>query len=158
MKVLFFDRQFFLAVEVALVALLGLGGCQRYWVCDEVDAAGRLPERLSETGLYSNIATGELSPGVLAYSPQFQLWSDGAEKRRWILLPDAQPIDTSTMDEWSFPEGTKVWKQFSVGGVRVETRLLEKSGPGDADWLSLAYVWRPDERDALAAPLGAIDS
>jgi len=95
---------------------------------------------------------------VLSYTPQFQLWSDGAEKQRWILLPNDHPIDTSNMDEWLFPEGTKVWKQFSVGGVRVETRLLEKRGPGDADWFSLAYVWGPDDKDAIAAPLGAIDS
>ena len=144
---------------VMLIALLA-PGCQRYWVCDEVEAsaAARLPERLSETGLYADIVTGELAPGVLPYTPQFPLWSDGAEKQRWILLPDAQHIDTSDMDEWLFPEGTKVWKQFSVGAARIETRLLEKRGPADADWLSLAYVWEPDDQDAVAAPLGAIDA
>ncbi|HEX2673525.1 MAG TPA: hypothetical protein VHM25_21735 [Polyangiaceae bacterium] len=142
-----------------MVALLG-ASCQRYWVCDDVDASqtAQLPQRLSDTGLYADLATGELAPGVLAYTPQFELWSDGAEKRRWILLPPDRPIDTSDMDEWLFPEGTKVWKQFSVGGVRIETRLLEKRGPGDADWLSLAYVWAPDDHDAIAEPLGAIDS
>jgi hypothetical protein len=144
---------------VALVALLGVS-CKRYWVCDQVDASktAQLPQRLSETGLYADIATGELAPGVLSYTPQFQLWSDGAEKQRWILLPSAHPIDTSNMDDWLFPEGTKVWKQFSVGGVRVETRLLEKRGKGEADWLSLAYVWGPDDKDAIAEPLGAIDA
>jgi len=145
--------------SLLLVALLGLS-CKRYWVCDEVEAsvAAQLPKRLSETGLYANIASGELSPGVLAYTPQFQLWSDGAEKQRWILLPDGQQLDTNNMDEWLFPQGTKVWKQFSVQGARIETRLLEKRGPSDADWLSLAYVWEPDDQDALAAPLGAIDA
>jgi hypothetical protein len=80
---------------------------------------------LSETGLYAGIATRELSTGVLPYTPQFPLWSDGTEKQRWILLPNGAQIDTSNMDEWKFPEGTRVWKQFSVGGVRIETRLLE---------------------------------
>ena len=144
---------------IVLVALLG-SSCGRYWVCDEVDATqtAQLPQRLSETGLYADIATGALAPGVWAYTPQFELWSDGAEKQRWILLPNDRPIDTSNLDEWRFPQGTKVWKQFSVGGVRIETRLLEKRGPGDADWLSLAYVWSPDAKDAIAAPLGAIDA
>ena len=141
---------------LVLVVLLG-PGCKRYWVCDEGDTA-QLPQRLSETGLYANIETGELAPGVLAYTPQFELWADGAEKQRWILLPNAQPIDTSNMDEWLFPEGTKVWKEFSVAGTRIETRLLEKRGPSDADWISLAYVWGPGDKDARAAPLGAIDS
>jgi len=141
------------------MALLG-AGCQRYWVCDEADPSrtAELPGRLSETGLYANIATGELAAGVVAYTPRFELWSDGAEKRRWILLPDAQQIDTSNMDEWVFPRGTKVWKQFSVKGARIETRLLEKRGPTDGDWRSLAYVWSPSEGDALAAPLGEVDS
>jgi hypothetical protein len=134
-------------------------GCGRHWVCDEVDgAAGALPQRLSDTGLYADISTGELSPGVLAYTPQFQLWSDGAEKRRWILLPSGQRIDTSNADQWLFPVGTKVWKEFSVAGVRVETRLLEKRGPTDADWRSMAYVWGTDDKDAVAAPLGELDS
>lgn len=158
MKVPLFDLQL-LTVACAVMALLGTG-CQRYWVCDEADPSrtAELPGRLSETGLYANIATGELAVGVVPYTPRFELWSDGAEKRRWILLPDAQQIDTSNMDEWVFPQGTKVWKQFSVKGARVETRLLEKRGPTDADWRSLAYVWGADGGDALAAPLGELDS
>jgi hypothetical protein len=141
------------------IALLG-PGCRRYWVCDEIEPSrtAQLPQRLSDTGLYANIATGELSSAVLAYTPQFELWSDGAEKQRWISLPDSQQIDTSNMDEWVFPEGTKVWKQFSLAGVRIETRLLEKRGPNDSDWISLAYVWDNEGRDALATPLGAIDA
>ena len=159
MKVLVFERQLLARQFALLIALLGLG-CKRYWVCDEVDASAtaHVPQRLSETGLYANIATGELSPGVLGYTPQFPLWSDGAEKQRWILLPVGQQIDTSNPDEWLFPAGTKVWKEFSVGGARVETRLLEKRGPTDSDWVSLAYAWRPDDQDAIAAPLGELDS
>jgi hypothetical protein len=142
-----------------VLALLG-AGCQRYWVCDELDASqtAQLPQRLSETGLYADTAAGELAPNVLAYTPQFELWSDGVEKQRWLSLPAGRSIDTSDMDEWRFPEGTKIWKQFSVGGARIETRLLEKRGPNDADWLSVAYVWQSDDADAIATPLGAIDA
>jgi len=142
-----------------LIALFG-AGCQRYWVCDEVDQSRTqlLPAHLSETGLYADIATGELALGVAPFTPRFPLWSDGSDKQRWLLLPDGAQIDTSNMDEWSFPEGTKVWKQFSLAGVRIETRLLEKRGPTDADWLPLAFVWDPDGQDATAAPLGAIDA
>lgn len=159
MKVLVFGCRFNATVLVVWLALLGVG-CQRYWVCDEPDAArtAQLPQRLSQTGLYRDLATRELATNVAAYTPRFQLWSDGAEKQRWIFLPEGASIDTSDQDEWRFPAGTKVWKQFSVDGRAVETRLLEKSGPGDADWLALAYVWRPDGSEALAAPLGAVDA
>jgi hypothetical protein len=143
----------------ALVGLLALS-CQRYWVCDEVSpaATAALPQQLSRTGLYENLATAELAPGVLRYTPQFALWSDGSEKERWISLPEGQRIDTSDQDEWVFPAGTKIWKQFSLAGARIETRLLEKRGPGDGDWDAISYIWNPDGKDATAAPLGAIDS
>ena len=122
------------------VALLG-AGCQRYWVCDDVDQSRTklLPEHLSETGLYADIATGELAPGVAPFTPRFSLWSDGSEKQRWLLLPDGAQIDTSNMDEWTFPEGTKVWKQFSSAGVRLETRLHREAWT-DRCGLDLARV------------------
>ncbi|MFN7134819.1 MAG: hypothetical protein ACK4N5_22255 [Myxococcales bacterium] len=40
------------------------------------------PERLSETGLYADFAARSLAPGVFEFTPRFELWSDGAEKRR----------------------------------------------------------------------------
>lgn len=117
-----------------------------------------LPARLSETGLYSDVATSALADGVAPYAPRFELWSDGAEKHRWILLPVGTRIDTSDMDNWIFPEGTKVWKEFRRDGVRVETRLFQKVGPGEGDWVGVAYVWSADQRDAIATPEGATDA
>lgn len=147
-----------LRLTAVLIASSG-AGCERYWVCGEVSrsATGALPQRLSETGLYADILTETLSPGVVPYTPRFELWSDGATKRRWIFLPEGQAIDTSDMDDWVFPEGTKIWKEFSLGEARIETRLLEKHGPSDNYWLSLSYVWTSDGADALAAPLGGVD-
>ena len=45
-----------------------------------------LPQRLSETGLFVPGST-RVSADVMAFSPQYPLWSDGARKRRWIQLP-----------------------------------------------------------------------
>jgi len=145
---------------LALAGLsIAVAGCDRYWVCeaDDPGRTGELPGRLSETGLFADTAARALAPEVVPYAPRFALWSDGAEKQRWIALPPGAQIDTANMDEWSFPSGTKLWKQFSVDGVEVETRLLEKRGPADDDWIALAYVWQPDGLDAVAAPLGGID-
>lgn len=117
-------------------------GCGRYWVCDPPDPElARLPQRLSETGLDE--------ANVVAYTPRFPLWSDGAEKDRFIYLPS--PPDTSNPDEWVFPIGTKVWKQFSVGGARLETRLIERTTAG---WLAQSYAWLADDSDAIASPDG----
>ncbi len=144
---------------LACAVALSSAACGRYWVCDEVDEGrvSRIPQRLSGTGLFADTARESLAPGVMAYAPRFELWSDGAEKRRWFSLPPGTQIDTSDMDSWVFPEGTKFWKEFTRDGVRVETRLLEKLGPGD-DWIALAYLWRSDQSDADAAPFGAIDA
>ncbi len=89
------------------------------------------------------------------YRPRFELWADGAEKRRWVSVPPGAKIDNSEPDEWVFPVDTKLWKEFSRGGRRLETRLLHKTGPSASDWTALAYVWNAEGSDAIAAPMGA---
>jgi len=110
------------------------------------------PELLSQTGLYQNIALDLTERDVMSFQPKFMLWSDGATKRRWLRLPAGEQIDTSDMDAWDFPVGTKAWKEFRVNGVRVETRMLHKDA--EDHWVMIAYRWRADQQDADAAPLG----
>ena len=114
-------------------------------------SSGLLYDRLSETGLYSDIAAGQLAPGVLAYEPAYVLWTDAATKSRWVKIPDGETIDTSDMDRWVYPVGTKLWKDFTRDGVRIETRLLEKTAD---EWFMMAFVWNTDQTDAEAAPNG----
>jgi hypothetical protein len=127
--------------------------------CSKPSATGslttRLPCLLSATGLYApDMAT--LASGVHPYAPSFELWSDGAAKQRWILLPAGSKIDTSDMDYWSFPVGTKLWKEFTRDGVRVETRLIEKQASGS--WYTVAYQWRADQKEADAVPNGVTNA
>jgi hypothetical protein len=115
----------------------------------------RLPCALSQTGLYAaDMVT--LAEGVHPYAPRFELWSDGALKKRWIALPPSSKIDTSDMDYWTFPVGTKLWKEFARDGVRVETRLIEKQASGS--WYTVAYQWRSDQKEANAVPNGVVDA
>lgn len=139
-----------------LIALCALGCDER--VCADTSVnARRLPTRLSDTGLFQSITEATLSRGVFAYEPEFELWSDGAAKQRWIWLPTGERIDNSAADEWRFPIGTKLWKEFSSDGVRLETRLLQKMGAADTDWAAVAYLWLADGSDALRVPYGALD-
>jgi hypothetical protein len=135
----------------------GVLGCQPYRACDPIDeaAVGELPERLSLTGLYAPETAGSIAPDVSSFRPGFELWSDGASKRRWIWLPPGARIDTSDMDSWQFPVETKLWKEFTRDGVRVETRLLQRLPGG---WIGVAYLWQGDGTDAIATPYGAIDA
>ncbi len=136
----------------------GSGGATSL-ACREPSEAGplttNLPCSLSETGLYeADMVT--LAPGVRPYRASFELWSDGAEKKRWIELPPDTKIDTSNMDFWAFPAGTKLWKEFTRDGIRVETRLIQKRATGS--WYTVAYQWRPDQTDADAVPNGVVDA
>ena len=113
-------------------------------------APARPPQRLQETGLYSDAEKLQVDPKHLEFVPQYPLWTDGATKRRWISLPPGAAIDGSDPDAWSFPIGTRIWKEFSFGGQRVETRYLERQA--DGQWLYAAYAWSPDGREAQLVP------
>lgn len=109
------------------------------------------PGLLSQTGLYApDMVTP--APGVRFFEPSYQLWTDTAVKKRWAKLPEGAQIDTTNLNFWSYPVGTKLWKEFARDGVRVETRLLEKQPSGE--WTMMAYHWRPDQMEADAVPEG----
>ena len=101
-------------------------------------------------GLYIDSRCTVLAPDLLAYTPAFPLWSDGAEKERFIRLPEGSVIDARDADDWVFPVGTTLYKNFSVDGQRVETRVLEKvrDGIGVDAWEMRTYAW---DREALRA-------
>ena len=100
------------------------------------------PERLSETGLDD--------PAVRRFSPQYPLWSDGAAKRRFVLLPSGTRIDATDPGDWKFPVGTKFWKEFAFEGRKVETRFLWRAT--DAQWVYATYLWDDAQADAVLAP------
>jgi len=108
--------------------------------------AGFPPSTLECTGLYADFATKEIAPSAWAYTPATPLWSDGAQKSRWIELPPNTQIDISDPSSWQFPVGTKLFKEFRVDGQRVETRFFQKSTPNF--WVYATYAWSPDGTSA----------
>jgi mono/diheme cytochrome c family protein len=113
-----------------------------------------LPPRLSDTGLFEPGSTTTVGEGVLPFTPQYPLWSDGSDKRRWIFLPPGTAIDAADPDAWDFPVGTRLWKEFRDERA-VETRYIERMD--DGRWRYAAYVWDEDGREAvLAADRGAM--
>ena len=122
------------------------------------DANPLAPATLAESGLCVDDACREIAADVIAYTPRYELWSDGATKRRWLSLPPGTTIDTSDPDFWQFPEGTKLWKEFSRDGTRVETRLLLKNGPDPDDWYRVAYVWNAtQDATTIADPIEGVE-
>lgn len=123
---------------------------------DDGGSAVTGPLHLADTGLYSDFASRTLAPGLIAFAPRYPFWSDGSGKKRWLYLPPNTQIDTTSMDDWVFPVGTKVWKEFTFSGKVVETRLLWKVNA--EQWWEVAYAWNADGTDAVAAPDGVPDA
>jgi hypothetical protein len=112
------------------------------------------PSTLACTGLYTDVATKALAPQVRAYVPAVPLWADGSGKDRWIYLPPGTQIDTTDPSNWTFPIGTRVWKQFSRDGARIETRYFQKLPAGV--WAYGTFQWSSDESSATISPGGDI--
>lgn len=112
-----------------------------------------LPERLSETGLYGSGNTREVVPEALPYTPQYPLWTDGAAKNRWLLLPPGGTIDASDPDRWRFPVGTRFFKEFRFR-TGCETRMIEKLS--DEGFRYATYIWDARREDAILAPRAGV--
>lgn len=128
------------AVLLAATVLAGCGADR---------APKQAPQHLADTGLYADFAARTIAEHVLPFAPQYPLWTDGAAKQRWILLPPGTAIDASDVDHWQFPIGTRLWKQFAWERA-VETRFMERRT--DGSWLYATYVWNEDGSDAVLAP------
>src|SRR6185436_16483473 len=79
---------------------------------------GPLPRLLSQTGLKD--------PRVVGFTPRYPLWTDGAEKQRFIRVPDGTAVEAADVEHFTFPIGTQLWKHFSFGGRKIETRYIER--------------------------------
>jgi hypothetical protein len=119
--------------------------------CNAQSDAGR-PTYLQCTGLYSDFAKKTISPDAKPFDPGLHLWSDGAEKFRWIYLPPGTQIDATDPNEWIFPVGTKIWKEFRLLGKKVETRLLWKISA--IHWFRTTYEWNDEETQAVELTAG----
>lgn len=108
------------------------GSLQRLVLRADRGSVGPVGQALSETE-YAD---------AMPYTPRYSLWSNGADKERAIWLPEGTTVDVTDPGEWSWPEGTKVWKTFSVDGQLVETRVLWKDG---GRWIPGVYQWDGDD-------------
>lgn len=134
--------------------------------------APRFPRKLSETGLFTSTRELKPAPGLIPYSVNSALWSDGARKDRYMALPGESKIEYNTVTYpqpspgaqpgWRFPDGAVMVKTFSLemeagnpaSARRLETRLLRHELiPGNEDvgshvWTGYVYVWNQDQSDA----------
>ena len=126
------------------------------------------PVRLSELGAFTDLATLTPAPGILPYRVNAQLWSDRAEKQRWIALPNDGDFDQpdelirfQATDDWRFPEGTVFIKHFELPlntdgsgeRARLETRFFVVGKDGRS--YGLTYQWNEEGTEAFLLGGGA---
>ncbi|MFT5854447.1 MAG: putative repeat protein (TIGR03806 family), partial [Verrucomicrobiales bacterium] len=129
------------------------------------------PALLSQTGAFANLSTLEPRAGLLPYDLNAPLWSDNAEKRRWIAIPNdgshdsaAEQIQFSQQGNWEFPEGTVIVKHFELPVDennpntlrRLETRFLVKGN--DKIYYGITYRWNPQGTDATLLSAGQVEN
>ncbi len=116
------------------------------------------PRRLSETGLFAEVAAQKPSPGVVQYQPAASMWADHATAQRWLALPGESVVTTARGHPWSevswaFPSNAVLAKTFSLEMVagdpgsrrRLETQILHQDGEG---WQAYTYRWNEAQTDA----------
>lgn len=113
------------------------------------------PMKLSETGLFSAVAKHDMAPGVIPYSVNAPLWSDGSLKERFIAIPeDGHAEFTQNGKSWNFPDGTVLVKSFALemqpGDSKsrrwIETRLMTRQ---EKEWIGYSYEWNDEQTDAV---------
>lgn len=110
----------------------------------------RPPKALSQFGFFKDLISLQPSVGVVAYDINAPLFTDYADKQRWIYTPAPAPYQTDTV--LKFPVGAALIKTFSYDAQKVETRVLLHQETG---WTAFPYVWNSDGTDAVLKIAGA---
>lgn len=126
------------------------------------------PQLLSQTGAFTNLASLAPAAGLLPYEVNSPLWSDGAEKRRWIAIPNdgshdslSEQVTYADNGAWSFPIGTVLVKHFALPVDErnpsivkpLETRFFVHGS--DGVYYGVTYKWNEQGTDAELLTEGA---
>lgn len=128
------------AGELYLVTFSGL------FRIDPVAEEIELPQQLSETGCVQASAPWEPADGLIPYTVIEPFWSDGADKTRYLALPDNTRITLDDSGDFALPRGSVLVKNFLLGQSLIETRLFLHNA--DGSWSGYSYQWDEAGTDA----------
>ncbi len=112
--------------------------------------------KLSEYGFFQgDLKNQEPAAGVVPYHLNTPLFSDHAEKLRFVQIPSGTSVVYNDTAVFDFPVGTSLIKTFfypvdfrdPIKGRRLmETRVLVHEENG---WKALPYIWNAEQTEAL---------
>ena len=106
----------------------------------------KVPDLLSQTGCFDTTSPLVPASTLIPYEINMPLWSDGAEKDRWMRLPDNGKISVTSEHDWTYPIGSVLVKNFELAGKIIETRLFIRHL--DGSWAGYSYEWDDNQTDA----------
>lgn len=115
-----------------------------------------LPRTLAEYGFFADAAAQQPGKGVTPYRLNTALYSDGAEKLRFVYIPPGARAVSQGGGLLDLPVGSALIKTFAFGEGAdrrlIETRVLLHRADG---WLALPYLWNAEQTEARLAVAGA---
>jgi uncharacterized repeat protein (TIGR03806 family) len=116
--------------------------------------ADPVPDLLSASGCVDPADITQPYSGLFPYGINAPFWSDGADKDRHVGVPNGDAISINAEDDWEFPPGTVIVKNFRLGGQLVETRHLMRHP--DGGWAGYTYEWNAAQTEATRVRGGKV--
>lgn len=104
------------------------------------------PQLLTDTGCVNPADPTQPAAGLIPYSINEPFWSDGAEKTRYLALPNNQRINVAVDGDFTFPINTVLVKNFRLANRLIETRLFMRGENGS--WRGYSYRWNANQTQA----------
>jgi uncharacterized repeat protein (TIGR03806 family) len=141
----------FSAISLALICI----SLSSYRLEDKEDLS-KYPDKLSDWHFFEG-KLSDLNPksDVIPYELRTPLFSDYAQKLRFVKIPSGQKAKFDPKEVFDFPKGTILIKNFyytndlrkpEKGRRIIETRLLVHETNG---WENLVYIWNEDQTEAI---------
>lgn len=124
-------------------------------VNDALIQSDQMPSSLHDYGFFLDGAARQPDHRLKAYALNTPLFSDGADKLRYIYLPEGAKLEADGDGLMQFPVGSAIIKTFAFGEGEdqryIETRVLLHRADG---WLALPYRWNEEQTAARLALAG----
>ncbi|MFO0750442.1 MAG: PQQ-dependent sugar dehydrogenase [Myxococcota bacterium] len=119
--------------------------------------APTFPTTVRASGCLAPDATGHRAAAALVpYEVRAPLWSDGAEKRRYLALPGDETIGFTATGAWRFPVGTIFMKEFLLADAPAPRRATRRSWRrassvkrSETQWDGFSYMWDRAGKDGF---------
>ena len=135
--------------------------CSDNEVTDPHDLAGVPFENLSEYEFFKgDMANLTPSAKMIGFDLTTPLFTDFAQKKRFLFVPDGETVAYNPTDFLEFPIGSMLVKNFyyahdlrdpAKGKKIIETRVLVHFPDG---WDAFTYLWNPEQTEGFYSVVG----